>query len=266
MSGIPAYDAGLPIEPDGTTSEGVPGRPTAIDRNWLVSQSRSRLLVAITAIIAIDAAIVVANLAFGQREDFPGRLSVTRHFGVPEVLVYLQWLLAAVLMWRLRVHGAVYALWAFVLLYRFVGDIFEFHHLLERLLNTGTLRLFEPFGATPAIKDVLGHVVDESMLIILVLLGMFAIGRRLSDASATLYTRRAIALQVLYVVFLVLGEWLFLFVIDDRPVAGILEEGGEMTAATLIFGLALLQAGKLAADGPAGSRGVDRDVAEAARP
>ena len=264
MSGIPAYDAGLPAEPDGSTGGTVPDRSTAIDRIWLAS--RSRLLVAIMAIFAVEAAFVVANVTLGQRPDFPDRLSVTRHFGLPEVLVYLQWLLAAALMWRLRVHGSVYALWAFVLLYRFAGDVFEFHHFLERLLNPGALRLFEPFGATPAIKEVLGHVVDESTLMILVLLAMFAIGRRRPDPVATLYTRRAIALQVLYVVFLVLGEWLFLFVIDDRRVAGILEEGGEMIAATLIFGLALLHAGKLSADGPARSRGVDRDVAEAARP
>ncbi len=248
MSGIPAYDAGLPTEPDvGSTGETVHDPPTAIDRSWLAR--RSRLLLAIAAIIAVESAFVVANVAFGQREDFPERLSVTRHLGVPEILTYLQWLLAAALMWKLRVHGAVYALWAFVLLYRFAGDIFEFHHFLERLLNPGALRLFEPFGATPAIKEVLGHVVDESMLMILVLLAMFVIGRRRPDPVATLYTRRAIVFQGLYVMFLVLGEWLFLFVIDDRRVASILEEGGEMTAATLIFGLALLQAGKLSRGG-----------------
>ena len=160
-------------------------------------------------------------------------------------------------MWKLRVHSVVYALWAFVLLYRFAGDIFEFHHFLERLLNPGTLLLFEPFGSTPAIKEVLGHVVDESTLMILVLLAIFAIGRRRPDPVAKLYTRRAIGLQALYVLFLVLGEWLFLFVIDDRRVAGILEEGGEMTAATLIFGLALLHAARLSR-GPHGSSTVVR--------
>ena len=134
-------------------------------------------------ILAVNSAFVIANIAFGQRVDFPDRLRVERHLGVPEALQYLQWLFAAFLMWKLRVHSAVYALWAFVLLYRFAGDLFEFHHLLERLLNPGTLVLFEPFGSTLAIKEVLGHVVDESTLMILVLLAMFAIGRRRPDRS-----------------------------------------------------------------------------------
>ena len=244
MSKIPTYDTGLPTEPDvASTADAVRVPHRAIERSWL--GNRTRLLVALGAILAIEAAFVVANIAFGQRPDFPERLRVERHLGVPESLQYLQWLLAAALMWKLRVHSAVYALWAFVLLYRFAGDILEFHHFLERLLNPGALLLFEPFGAAPAIKEVLGHVVDESTLMILVLLAMFAIGRRRPDPVAALYTRRAIGLQVLYVVFLVLGEWLFLFVIDDRRVAGILEEAGEMTTVTLIFGLALLQAARL---------------------
>ncbi len=243
MSEIPAYDTELPVESDGATGDAARVRPWMTARSWLVSRSRS--LVVIMAIIAVEAAFVGVNIAFGQREDFPERLSVTRHFGVPEGFVYLQWLLTAALMWALRTYSVVYALWAFVLLYRFAGDIFEFHHALEWLLQPGTLRLLEPFGSTPAIKDVLGHVVDESVLIILVLLAMFAIGRRLPDPVAARYTRRAIALQALYLMFMVLGEWLFLFVIDDRRVAGILEEGGEMIAATLIFGFALLHAGQL---------------------
>lgn len=197
------------------------------------------------AIIAIEAAFVVLGIAFGERQDFPERLKVTRHFGVPEVFVYLQWLLAAGLMWRLRAQSALYGIWAFVLVYRFAGDAFEFHHVLERLLNPGALRLLEPFGSTLAIKEVLGHVVDESTLILLVLLALLAIGRRATDPVAKQYSRRAIALQVLYVMFVVLGEWLFLFLIDDRRVAGLLEEGGEMVAGSLIFGLALLQAARL---------------------
>jgi hypothetical protein len=244
MSETPTHDVGLPTDSHvGSIGETAHDPPDATDRSWLAD--RSRLLVAIVAIMAVEAALIAANIAFGQREDFPGRLSVTRHLGVPEVLVYLQWLLAAALMWSLRRHGAVYVVWAFVLLYRFAGDILEFHHFLERLLNPGALRLIEPFGAVPAIKEVLGHVVDESTLMILVLLALVAIGRRRPDPIARTFTRRAIALQVMYVVFLVLGEWLFLFVVDDRRVAGILEEAGEMAAATLIFGLALMHAGAL---------------------
>ena len=198
------------------------------------------------AILAIEAAFVVLDAAFGERQGFPGRLKVTRHFGVPEVFVYLQWLLAAGLMWRLRVHNALYGVWAFVLVYRFVGDAFEFHHVLENLLNPGSLRLLEPFGSAPAIKEVLGHVVDESTLILMVLLTLLAIGQRATDPVAKQFSRRAIALQVLYVMFVVLGEWLFLFVVDDRRIAGLLEEGGEMWSGSLIFGLALLHAVRLA--------------------
>ncbi len=242
--GILTHDAGLPSAPDaGSTGETSHVPPAAIDPGWL--GNRSRLVVAIVAFMAVEVALVVANIAFGQREDFPERLSVTRHLGLPEVLGYLQWLLAAGLMWSLRVHGAVYGVWAFVLLYRFASDVFEFHHFLERLLNPGALRLIEPFGAIPAIKEVLGHVVDESTLMILVLLALVAIGRRRPDPIAGIFTRRAIAVQVMYVVSVVLGEWLFLFVIDDRRVAGILEEAGEMAATTLTFGLALLHAGAL---------------------
>jgi hypothetical protein len=244
MSGMPTYDTGLPAEPEvGSTADGVLEQRPTIERTSF--GSRTGLLVAVGAILAVEAAFVVVNIAFGDRSDFPDRLRVERHLGVPEALQYLQWLLAAGLMWRLRVNSVVYALWAFVLLYRFAGDILEFHHLLERLLNPGALLLVEPFGAVPAIKEVLGHVVDESTLMILVLLAVFAIGRRKPDPVAALYTRRAIGLQVLYVTFLILGEWLFLFVIDDRRVAAILEEGGEMTAVTLIFALALFQAARL---------------------
>lgn len=207
--------------------------------------TRTRALVAIGAIITIEAAFVVLDIAFGERQGFPDRLKVTRHLGAPEVFVYLQWLFAAGLMWRLRAQNPLYGIWAFVLVYRFVGDFFEFHRVLERLLNPGALRLLEPFGSTPAIKEVMGHVVDESTLILLVLLTLVAIGRRQSDPVAAQYSRRAIALQGLYVVFLVLGEWLFLFLIDDRRVAGILEEGGEMWTGSLIFGLALLQTARL---------------------
>ena len=77
------------------------------------------------------------------------------------------------------------------------------------------------------------------------LLTLLAIGRRATDRVAKQYSRRAIALQVLYVAFLVLGEWLFLFLVDDRRVAGLLEEGGEMWTGSLIFGLALLQFARL---------------------
>lgn len=240
----PTYDVEPPIDPDvGSIAETAQDQDASIDRSWW--DSRSRALVAIVAVLAIEAALVVANIAFGEREGFPERLSVTRHLGVPELLVYLQWLLAAGVMWRLRAHSALYGIWALVLSYRLAADVFEFHHFFERVLDPGALRLFEPFGPAAAIKDVLGHVVDESALMILVLLALLTIGRRGADPAATLYSHRAIGLQALYVVFAVLGEWLFLFVIDDRRVAGILEEGGEMVAASLILGLCLLQAARL---------------------
>lgn len=233
-----------PIDPDVASTRDAPEpQDAAIDRTWA---GRRRLaLGAISAILAIEAAFVVLDIALGERPDFPARLKVTRHFGVPEIFVYLQWLLAAGLMWRLRVHNALYGVWAFVLVYRFVGDAFEFHHLLEKLLNPGSLQLLEPFGSAPAIKEVLGHVVDGSTLILMVLLTLLVIGRRATDPVARQYSRRAIALQALYVMFVVLGEWLFLFLIDDRRVAGLLEEGGEMWAGSLIFGLALLHAVRL---------------------
>jgi hypothetical protein len=199
-------------------------------------------LLAIATFLAGDMILVAVNIAFGTSAALPERLSVTRTHGVPEIVLYLQWLLAAAALWRLRANAAVYGVWAMVFVYRFFDDAFELHRGLERLSNVDSLALIEPFGPGAEIKEVLGHVASESVLLLLVIVALIAIRRRPTSIDAIHFSRKAVALMAAYVVCLMIGEWLVLFVVSDRRIAAILEEGGEMVAGTLLLGLVLLHA------------------------
>ena len=239
LSSTPADDVWPPIEhgrPVGETDLGP--RDAALDRSE--SRARSLALLALTAFLAGDVILVALNIAYGTSAGFPERLNVTRTHGVPEIFLYLQWLLAAAVLWRLRAHAALYAVWSMVFVYRFVDDAFELHRGLERLSNVDSLSLIEPFGPGAEIKEVLGHVVSESVLLLLVIVALFAIRRRATSIDAIHFSRKAVALMVAYVACLMIGEWLVLFVVSDRRIAAILEEGGEMVAGTLLLGLVLL--------------------------
>jgi hypothetical protein len=181
-------------------------------------------------------------MAFGTSAGFPERLNVTRTHGVPEIFLYVQWLLAAAVLWRLRAYATLYAVWAMVFLYRFLDDAFELHRVLERLSNVDSLSLPEPFGPGAEIKEVLGHVVSESLLLILVIVALLVIRRRPTTTDAIRFSRQAVALMAAYVVCLLVGEWLVLFVVSDRRIASILEEGGEMVTGSLLLGLVLVHA------------------------
>ncbi len=244
MSSTPADDVWPPIEhgrPVGET--GLGPRDAALDRPE--SRARSLALLAITALLAGDVILVALNIAFGTSTGFPERLNVTRTHGVPEMFLYLRWLLAAAVLWRLRAHAALYAVWSMVFVYRFLDDAFELHRGLERLSNVDSLSLPEPFGPGAEIKEVLGHVASESLLLILVIVALLAIRRRPTTAEAIRFSRQAIAIMAAYVVCLLIGEWLVLFVVTDRRIAGILEEGGEMVAGSLLLGLVLLHAARV---------------------
>jgi hypothetical protein len=192
-----------------------------------------------------DVILVAINIAFGTSAAFPERLNVTRTHGVPEIFLYVQWLLAAAVLWRLRAHGALYAVWSMVFVYRFFDDAFELHRGLERLSNVDSLSLIEPFGPGAQIKEILGHVVSESVLLILVVLALLAIRRRPTSIDAIRFSRKAVVLMVAYVSCLMVGEWFVLFVVSDRRIAAILEEGGEMVAGSLLLGLVLLHAAQV---------------------
>jgi hypothetical protein len=241
LSSTPADDVWPPVEqgrPVGETDLGP--RDAALDRPE--SRARSFALLAITAFLAGDIILVALNIAFGTSAGFPERLNVTRTHGVPEIVLYLQWLLAAAVLWKLRAHAALYAVWSMVFVYRFLDDAFELHRGLERLSNVDSLSLIEPFGPGAGIKEVLGHVVSESVLLILVIGALLAIRRLPTSIDAIRFSKKAIALMVAYVVCLMIGEWLVLFVVSDRRIATILEEGGEMVTGTLLLGLVLLHA------------------------
>jgi hypothetical protein len=234
-------DVWPPIEhgrPVGETDLGP--RDAALDRPE--SRARRLALLAITGFLAGDVLLVALNIAFGTSAGFPERLNVTRTHGVPEIFLYVQWLLAAAVLWRLRAHAALYAVWAVVFVYRFLDDAFELHRVLERLSNVDSLSLPEPFGPGAEIKEVLGHVVSESVLLILVIVALLAIRRRPASIDGIRFSRKAVALMTAYVVCLLVGEWLVLFVVSDRRMASILEEGGEMVTGTLLLGLVLLHA------------------------
>jgi len=244
LSSTPADDVWPPVEhgrPVGETDLGP--RDAALDRPG--SRARSLALFAITAFLAGDLILVALNVALGMSAGFPERLNVTRTHGVPEIFLYLQWLLAAAVLWRLRAQAAVYGVWAMVFLYRFFDDAFELHRGLERLSNVDSVALIEPFGPGAEIKEVLGHVASESVLLILVIVALLAIRRRPTSIDAIHFSRKAVALMVAYVACLMIGEWLVLFVVSDRRVAAILEEGGEMVAGTLLLGLVLLHAAQV---------------------
>ena len=189
--------------------------------------------------------LVAINIAFGTSAGFPERLNVTRTHGVPEIFLYVQWLLAAAVLWRLRAHAAVYGVWAMVFVYRFFDDAFELHRGLERLSNVDSVSLIEPFGPGGEIKEVLGHVASESVLLIRVIVALIAIRKLPTSIDAVRFSRKAVALMVAYVACLMIGEWLVLFVVSDRRIAALLEEGGEMVAGTLLLGLVLLHAAQV---------------------
>ena len=244
MSSTPEDDVWPPIEHGRPVGEADLGpREAALDRPE--SRAGSFALLAIGAILSGDVIFVAINIAFGTSPGFPERLGVTRTHGVPEIFLYLQWLLAAAVLWKLRAHVALYGVWAMVFVYRFFDDAFELHRALERLSNVDSLSLIEPFGPGAEIKEILGHVASESVLLILVIVALLAIRRRPTSIDAIHFSRKAVALMVAYVVSLMFGQWLVLFVVSDRRVAGILEEGGEMVAGTLLLGLVLLHAAKV---------------------
>ena len=241
MSSTPADDVWPPIEPGRPVGETDLGpRDAALDRPG--SRARSLALLAITGFLAGDVILVAINIAYGASPGFPERLNVTRTHGIPEIFLYVQWLLAAVVLWRLRAHAALYGVWAMVFAYLFLDDAFELHRALERLSNVDSVALIEPFGPGAEIKEVLGHVASESVLLILVIAALLVIRRRPKSIDAIHFSRKAIALMVAYVACLMIGEWLVLFVVSDQRIATILEEGGEMVTGTLLLALVLLHA------------------------
>jgi hypothetical protein len=244
LSNTPADDVWPPAEHGGPVGETDLGpRDAATGRPD--SRARSRALLVIGGLVAVDAIMIAVNIAFGTSADFPERMNITRNHGWPEIFLYLQWLAAAAVLWKLRPHAALYAVWSMVFLYRFLDDFFELHRSLEHLLTAGPLWLLGPIGAAAEAKEILGHVASEIGLISLVVLALFVIRRGRKVPEVTRFSRHAIALMAVYLTFLLYGEQLVRPFISDRRIAVILEEGGEMIVGSLLLGLVLVQAAHL---------------------
>lgn len=198
------------------------------------------VVILLLLLLVVDAVLIGFDLVVGASDGYPDLLHVYREGGIPEWFQWLKFLAAAILVLILaRRTVGLYWVWAGIFLYLFADDAFMGH---ERVAGhvVRILRLEEitnlPFEVWIVVEPAYMALVAG-----VVLVALWYVSRGASSPSAKRYTLEALVLLALLVGFAGVGDVIGKLVFGGTHAAEVIEDGGEMIAASLLLAHAARQ-------------------------
>jgi len=225
---------------------------------WINGLTRLRGASLLSLLIIFDLAFIAVHIWLRSRGLFDARFDVARDGSVPEWFNYAKWAASALAcgycFWRRR--EPLYLTWAMLFVYFLVDDATRIHESLGERLATA-------FDLSPALAL---RAVDFGELIAvagagIALFGAMAIAYRAADLEAKDFTHRQFPWLGLLIFFGIVIDMVHIQIQGLASprlsfFAAMLEDGGEMIAASFLTAISVRQAaliglGPLAAPEPA---------------
>ncbi len=216
--------------------------PTRFGLARFFPRNRRTLILVVLILLVVDALFIGLDFVAGEADGFPEQLHVYVEGSIPEWFQWLKFLAAAGLTYILaRSTVPLYYVWTGIFLYLFADDAFMGHERVAghavRILHLD--EIFDlPFDIWIVIEPLYMALVAGFFLVVL-----WYVSRRASSASSRRFTLEGLVLLAMLVGFAGAGDVIGKLVFGGTHVPEVIEDGGEMIAATLLLAHAARQIG-----------------------